>query len=81
MSVCQSASRDSDCPIARAIEASVSGPTKPESMRVDSTCSAWTSASVNAGSSSAASGKPRARHSRRVRAGGIPASSATCSRV
>jgi hypothetical protein len=43
MSVCQSASRDSDCPIARAIEASVSCPTKPDSMSVESTCSASTS--------------------------------------
>ena len=35
MSVCQSASRDSACPIARAIDASVSGPTKPESISAD----------------------------------------------
>ena len=81
MSVCQSASRDSDCPIARAIEASVPGSTKPESISVESTGSASTSASVKAGSSSAASGKPSARQSRWVRSGGIPASSATCSRV
>jgi hypothetical protein len=81
MSVCQSASRDSDCPIARAMEASVSGPTNPESISVERTSSASTSASVNAGSSSAASGKPRARHRRWVRAGGIPAIAATCSRV
>ena len=37
MSVCQSASRDSACPIARAIDASVSGPTKPESISAEST--------------------------------------------
>ncbi len=81
MSVCQSASRDSACPIARAIEASVSGPTNPESMSLDSTSSASMSASVNAGSSSAASAKPSARHNRWVREGGIPARSATCRRV
>ena len=69
MSVCQSASRDSDWPIARAIDASVSGPTNPESISVRRTPARATSASVNAGSSSAASGKPSARQSRWVRSG------------
>jgi hypothetical protein len=67
--------------MARAIVASFSGATNPESISAESTPSASTSASLKAGSSSAASGKPSARHSRWVRCGAIRASRATSSRV
>ena len=81
MSACQSASRDSAWPIARAIDASLSSSTNPDAISSDRTESAWTSASVNAGSSSAASGNPSARQSRWVRSGAMPDSAATWSRV
>ena len=62
-------------------EASARGSTKPVSISAESRASAATSASVKAASSSATSAKPRARHSRWVRSGGIPASAATWARV